>query len=90
MNLRNILPELLENMIPWDARELEKRTKDPKMHPKRTLESFQDQRCNQIYPEKVSRRGPWAPEAPQKPTNAEKYQIPIIKLMCLRKIIKFL
>ena len=67
LELKKHLPELLENMIPWDGRELEKRTKDPQMHPKRTPASFQDQRCNQRYPEKVSRRGPETPEAPQRP-----------------------
>ena len=39
------------------------------MHPKRTPESFQDQRCDQRNPEKVSRGGPTAPEAPQRPPN---------------------
>ena len=60
------------------------------MHPKRTPESFQDQRCVQRDPEKVSGREPKTPEAPQRPTKAEKYEKPIVKLMCLRKNIKFL
>jgi len=50
--------------------------KSTQMHPKRTLESFQDQRCDHRNPEKVSRRGPGTPEAPQRPTKAEKHQIP--------------
>jgi hypothetical protein len=54
------------------------------MHPKRTPESFQDQRCDQRNPEKVSRRGPKAPEAPQRPTKAEKYQIYLVKFMFVR------
>ena len=45
--------------------------KRTQMHPKRTPESFQDQRCDQRNPEKVSRRGPTAPEAPQRPTKAK-------------------
>ena len=60
------------------------------MRPKRTPESFRDQRRDQRDPEKVSRRRPKAPEAPQRPTKAEKYEKPIVKLLCLRKNIKFL
>jgi len=43
---------------------------------KRTPESFQDQRCDQRHPEKVSRGGACAPEAPQRPTEAKKYEKP--------------
>ena len=43
------------------------RPKRTQMHPKRAPESFQDQRCDQRNPEKVSRRGPEAPETPQRP-----------------------
>ena len=39
------------------------------MRPKRTPESFQDQRCDQRNPEKVSRRGPGSPKAPQRPNK---------------------
>jgi len=46
------------------------------MHPKRAPESFQDQRCHQRDPEKVSRGGPKAPEAPQRSTKAEKHEKP--------------
>ena len=60
------------------------------MHPKRTPETFQDQRCDQRHPEKGSRGRPKAPEAPQRPTKAEKYEKPTVKLMFLRKNIKFL
>ena len=60
------------------------------MHPKRAPESFQEQRCDQRNPEKVSRRGAKALEAPQRPTTAEKYEIPLVKFMFLRKTIKFL
>ena len=66
------------------------RPKRTQMHPKRAPESFQDQRCDQRNPEKVSRGGGKAPEAPQRPTKAEKYEKPIVKLMFLRKNIKFL
>ena len=66
------------------------RPKRTQMHPKRTPESFQDQRCDQRNPEKVSRGGPKAPEAPQRPTKAEKYQIPLIKLMISKKTFKIL
>jgi len=52
------------------------RPKRTQMHPKRTPESFQDQRCGQRAPEKVSRGEPKAPEAPQRPTKAKKHQIP--------------
>ena len=38
------------------------RPKRTQMHPKRTPESFQDQRCDQRHPEKVSRGGACAPE----------------------------
>ena len=51
------------------------------MHPKRGPESFQVQRCDQRDPEKVSRRGPKAPEAAQRPTKAEKYEKHIVNLM---------
>ena len=57
------------------------RPKRTQMHPKRAPESFQDQRCDQRNPEKVSRGGP----RPQRPTKAEKYEKPIVKLMFLRK-----
>ena len=53
------------------------RPKRTQMRPKRTPESFQDERCDQRDPEKVARRGPKAPEAPQRPTRAEKYEKPI-------------
>ena len=66
------------------------RPKRTQMHPKRAPESFQDQRCDQRNPEKVSRGAAKAPEAPQRPTKAEKYEKPIVKLMFLRKNIKFL
>ena len=60
-------------MIPWDVEKQKKQTKTKiQMHPRRTPESFQDQRCDQRNPEKVSRRWPKAPEAPQRPTKAEK------------------
>jgi len=49
------------------------RPKRTQMHPKRTPESFQDQRCDQRHPEKGSRGRPKAPEAPQRPTEAKKY-----------------
>ncbi len=62
----------------------------PRCIQRETPESFQDQRCDQSNPEKVSRRGPEAPEAPQWPDKAEKYEIPEVKLMFLRKTIKFL
>ena len=45
---------------------MESKPKRAQMHPKRTLESFHDQRRNQRGSEKVSRRGPEAPEAFQK------------------------
>ena len=67
-----------------------RRPKRAQMRPKSTPESFQNQRCDQRNPEKVSRGGPKAPEAPQRPTKAEKYEKPIVKLMFLRKNIKFL
>jgi len=63
--------------------------KRTQMHPKRAPESFQDQRCHQRDPEKVSRGGPKAPEAPQRPTKAEKDEKHEVKLMFLRKNIKF-
>ena len=66
------------------------RPKKTQMRPKRTTESLQDQRRDQRDPEKVSRGRPKAPEAPQRPTKAEKYETPIVKLMFLRKNIKFL
>ena len=66
------------------------RPKRTQMHPKRAPERFQDQRCDQIDPERVSRRRPKAPEAPQRPTKAEKYEKPLVKLMFLRQTIKFL
>ena len=66
------------------------RPKRTQMHPKRAPESFQDQRCEQRNPEKVSRGGPKAPEAPQRPTKAEKYKMPEVKLMLLRKTSKSL
>ena len=50
------------------------------MRPKRTPESFQDERSDQRDPEEASRRAPKAPEAPQRPTKAEKYEKPIVKL----------
>ena len=55
------------------------RPKRTQMHPKRTPESFQDQRCDQRNPEKVSRGGPKAPEGAQRPTKAEKYEIPAFR-----------
>ena len=61
------------------------RPKRTQMQPKRTPESFQDQRCDQRNPEKVSRGGPKAPEAPQRPTKAEKYEKPWVKLMFVKK-----
>ena len=51
--------------------------KRTQMRPKRTPESFQDERCDQRGPEEASRRAPKAPEAPQRPTRAEKYEKPI-------------
>ena len=44
-----------------------KQTKKDTDAPKKAPESFQDQRCDQRNPEKVSRRGPETPEAPQRP-----------------------
>ena len=45
--------------------------------------------ASQRDPEKVSRGGPKAPEAPQRPTKAEKDEKHEVKLMFLRKNIKF-
>ena len=53
------------------------RPKRTQMRPKRTPESFQDERCDQRGPEEASRRAPKAPEAPQRPTRAEKYEKPM-------------
>ena len=55
------------------------RPKRTQMRPKRTPESFQDQRCDQRNPEKVSRRGPGTPEAPQRPTRAKKALLGVVK-----------
>ena len=46
-----------------------RRPKRAQMHPKSTPESFQNQRCDQRNPEKVSRRGPDTPEALQRPNK---------------------
>jgi len=43
---------------------------------KSTPETFQDQRCDQRHPQKSSRGRPKAPEAPQRPTEAKKYEKP--------------
>ena len=51
--------------------------KRTQMRPKRTPESFQDERCDQRDPEAASRRGPKAPGAPQRPPRAEMYEKPI-------------
>ena len=59
--------------------------KRTQMHPKRAPESFQDQRCDQREPEKVSRRGPKAPGAAQRSTKAEKYEKHIVKSMFSKK-----
>ena len=47
------------------------------MHPKRTPESFRDQRCTQRGSEKVYRRGPEAPETFQKLDEARIIEKPI-------------
>ena len=72
------------------SKSIERRWKQTQMHPKRTPESFQGQRSNRRDPEKIPRRTPETPEEPQRPTKAEKYEKPIVKLMFLRKNIKFL
>ena len=72
------------------SKSFERRPKRTQMHPKRTPESFPDQRGDQRNPEKGSRRGPGTPEAPQRPTRADKYQTPLVKLRVLKKNIKFL
>ena len=62
------------------------------------------QRCTPKRPQRASKTrdvtrdiqkrapggGPKAPEAPQRPNKAKKYEKPIVKLMFLRKNIKFL
>ena len=77
-------------MMPEDAKKFEKKTEGVQMHPKRAPDSSQDQRCDQRNPEMVSKRGPGTPEAPQRPPRTEKYQISLVKLMVLKKNIKFL
>ena len=69
---------------------LKRRPKRALMHPKGTPESIQDQICDQRMPEELSRRRPKTHTAPKRPTKPEKYQIPVGKVMVLRKSNKFL
>ncbi len=65
------------------------RPKRTQMHPKRTPESFQDQRCDQRNPEKVSRGGQGPRGAPEA-NQGQKLLNSLSKIYVFKKNMKFL
>ena len=72
------------------CRKVEKQTKQDTDAPKKNPREPPRPEMRPEKSRKGLQGGPKAPEAPQRPTKAEKYEKPIVKLMFLRKNIKFL
>ena len=83
------MSKLLENMIPEGAKKFEKKTEEVPNASKKGPGELPWPKIR-LAKEMVSKRGPGTPEAPQRPPRTEKYQISLVKLMVLKKNIKFL
>ena len=67
----------LENMIPWDVEKQKKQTKKDTDAPKEDPRELPRRKMRPERSRKGLQEGAKAPEAPQRPTKAEKYEKPI-------------